>query len=286
MRESATLLRAGVLPSRAFELVNAHTSLREDDPSESQSIAQRIAAKGTPSMRIFAALWQVAEISGAPIAEAIERVATSLESLEKLRDRRKVLLTAPKYTLNLVSLLPILAVLFGELMGFEPLQVLVSPIGVPIIVIGVGFLGTGIVWSRALVKRVAEADETTGFEFDLLAVALQAGASLQQAQLLVVDTLDHFRVEWAKISAFFGDGEISRVLKRAEIAGQPHTPALRNASTSAQKSAMTALEERAEKLAIRALIPLSVCILPAFAVLGILPTVISMLGLVTHTSSM
>ena len=130
-------------------------------------------------------------------------------------------------------------------------------------------------------KKVAEADATTGFEFDLVAVALQSRDSrLHEPDFWPLAAIDQFRVEWAHLRAFAPDGKVSQVLEQAAVAGQPHGPALAHASHAAQNAAMSNLEEQAEKLAIRALIPLSVCILPAFAVLGILPIVISMLGLV------
>lgn len=284
MNRVATLMRAGVPTTRVFALATTEpgdlAALVTYASRSNQSISEAIAHVNTPAMRMFAALWHVAEVSGAPIAGATERAAASFELLDRLHQRRQVLLAGPKYTLYLVSLLPILAVLFGELLGFAPVAVLASPIGVPIILIGAIFLTSGIAWSRALVKKVAEADATTGFEFDLVAVALHAGLSLARARLLATDAIDQFRVEWAHLRAFAPDGKVSQVLEQAAVAGQPHGPALAHASHAAQNAAMSNLEEQAEKLAIRALIPLSVCILPAFAVLGILPIVISMLGLV------
>ena len=143
MNRVATLMRAGVPTTRVFALATTEpgdlAALVTYASRSNQSISEAIAHVNTPAMRMFAALWHVAEVSGAPIAGATERAAASFELLDRLHQRRQMLLAGPKYTLYLVSLLPILAVLFGELLAFAPVAVLASPIGVPIVLIGAIF---------------------------------------------------------------------------------------------------------------------------------------------------
>jgi tight adherence protein B len=287
----ASLLRSGVPSSRALlVLTESHDDLNtvsainiaklQVDLLRGMAVSTALASRSGQPWRAMAALWFVAEHGGAPVADACERVVVTLTALEKIAQRRRVLLAGPQLTLLLVSALPALAVAFGQLLGFRPLLVLLSPIGVPLLLVGTLFFGCGVLWTRGMIRKVAEHEQPTGLEFELVSLALRSGMSLSRARRLTVDALDRFQVKWADPRALRDGGSLTQLLARVIRTGEMGTRSLIEQAAQIRRAAMTDMEARAEKLAIHTLIPLSVCILPSFVTVGILPIVISMLGVV------
>lgn len=277
-----TLLRAGIPLSRVFHLIDDLPNALhiQKETNKNHSIPQAIASLNCQYMRLFAALWHIAENSGAPLADAVHRLNLYFQHLDTVQKRTKVLLTAPKYMLLLVALLPILALGMGELLGFHPLAVFQSVFAIPLTLLGGFFLGSAFLWIRGMIKKAAKKPCESGIECELLAVALSSGMPLQRAKRLVADSIDTYQANLAALSQLAESGQVTEILKQAESTGHPHKPALIQASQLRQSETITTLEADAEKLAIRVLIPLSVCALPGFVILGIIPTIISMLGIV------
>lgn len=273
-----SLLRSGTPNRRALQ--HAQDEELAVEITRGTSAAAALAARDGAAWKMFAALWHVAEHSGAPLASACDRIVATLGAVERLEQRKTVLLAGPKLTLILVSALPLAATGFGELMGFRPTRVLLSPLGIPIIVLGAGFLIAGITWTRLMIKKLAERPPDTGLEAELLWVALSGGTAIAPAVKLVVDTLDSFSVEWAQPQALAAGGAVTDLLRRAGHTGEAVNAALLEAARAQREAGFTRLEADAEKLAVRVLAPLAVCILPAFSILGVVPTVIAMFSTV------
>ncbi|MGO1539565.1 MAG: type II secretion system F family protein [Leucobacter sp.] len=281
---AAVLLRGGVGSQRVFE------ALSEEMPEEVvvTQVAQRIQAGSTPAQalaaadgrewRLLAAAWDLATRSGAPLAPALDRIAGSLRALEELRERRQTLLAGPRSTVRLVTLLPLISVLMGTLLGFEPVAVLLSPSGAVLLVVGLALLTLGVVWARAITRQVEQEDRVTGLEFELLAIALGGGAPPTLALRQVVDSADAAGAEWIRFDAFTRAGEVRRTIESAAGLGAPVGMLLLEEASASRVKAHADLQRSAEQLGIRVLVPLGACVLPAFVVLGVLPVLFAMLG--------
>lgn len=267
---AAVLLRGGVPRPRVLEM------LAEEDR---QVRSWLDSGRGpTPEGRLLAAAWAVAERTGAPFATALERIAEALDQLTALRERREVLLTAPRMSIRLVSALPPLAAALGALLGFDPIGVLLAPAGLPLTAAGVALLVGGIRWAGALAGAVASRDRASGFELILTEIALAGGGPPEQAIRVVADCAADADAEWIDYGALRDDGPVRSVLASAAATGAPAGPMLVAEARAAGARAHAELEREAERLGIRVLIPLGVCVLPAFVALGVLPVVLSMLG--------
>lgn len=280
----ATLLRGGVplgrvLPALAGE---GHTREFVSEALERQAagctLAEAIAGADAPAWRVLAAALFIAERSGAPPASAMERIAQSLAAIESAAERRSVLLTGPRATITLVSALPLLAVAFGALLGFDPFAVLLGPAGAVVLPTGFTLLAAGVAWASALVRRIERSQQIAGVEPELAWIALQGGGPPGPALRLVADASSCFSAEWLRVDALVGDGVTRRVLLTAQDTGVAAGQLLLSEAAAERERALRALERAAERLGITILIPIGACVLPAFVVLGVLPVLLSMLG--------
>lgn len=280
---AAVLLRAGVQGARVFEIlateredVSALSEIRRA-MREGASTRAALAAADAAEWRLLSAAWDIAEQSGAPVAPALDHIAAAFRSLGSLRDRRAVLLAGPRSTVRLVAALPLLAVIMGMLMGFDPIGVLFAPTGYLMLGVGVFLMTTGALWARSLTRRVEIGDRVEGLEHTMLWIALGGGGPIRVALRQVADCVDRAHAEWVTFTALCSGGRLQRTITLSADLGVPVGALLLEEATALRARAHADLERAAEKLGVRVLIPLGVCSLPAFIVLGVLPVVFAML---------
>lgn len=281
---SASLMRGGVAPQRVLSLLASSTQqlgpVNEiaDDIRDGMTCAQALASQDATEWHILAAAWQLSEASGAPMAPALQRISLALHDVTKLRERRSVLLAGPKATIALVSGLPVLAIALGWLLGFDPLASLLSPIGAVLGVVGVLLLSLGIWWANQLTASVAALDRVSGVEFELTWIGLAGGCGPAEALVRVVDVVDQLGARWIRFAAFRSDAALWHAVQTASEVGAPLGPLLLEEAKTVRSRDLAALERAAEKLGVRVLIPLGVCVLPSFVLMGVVPVVMSMLS--------
>ncbi|MCB1273181.1 MAG: hypothetical protein KDB25_02120 [Leucobacter sp.] len=290
VQRATALLRGGISANRLWRVLLLEAGPGPpgtDGDASVQRIAQEIArgepgadalaAGGLPEWRVLAAVWRLAEWSGAPLVPTLERFGRSLHELEQLSARRSVLLAAPRSTIRLVAVLPPAALLLGTLFGFDPWQALGDPLAVVAIIAGAIMLVIGVRWAGALTRRVAAADWVAGWEFELVAIAISGGIPPGAALRSVVDCADRARAEWVKLAELSRDGAVPRAIAAAESLGAPIGPMLLGEAEARRDRARTELEGAAERLGIGVLIPIGVCVLPAFILLGVVPVLVAMM---------
>lgn len=281
--QCSALLKGGVAPSRVFNVLSREQDVSRDVGAidtkirAGADVAAAIAATEGPEWKVLAAAWDLAETSGAPLAPALDRMAEALQSIERVRERRGVLLAGPRATVRLVVALPPVALGLGWALGFDPTPVLFSPLGAGLILIGVLFLVAGVLWARAMTHRVQGADTVAGLACELVWIALGSGGAHATAVRQVVDAVNRFDVSWVPFDAFLQDSELARTLRRGHSLGLPIRAMLLQEAGDARARCEAALESAAERLAVQVLLPLGTCVLPSFMVLGVAPVVISML---------
>lgn len=279
----AVLLRGGLAPDRALrvaasEAAGAPTGLVgriERGESAAEALREATAA---PEWRLLAAAWTLAERSGAPLAPALERISAALHDLVRMRGRRETLLAGPRMTVRMVASLPPLALLLGAALGFDPIPVLVGPAGALLLALGTALLITGIAWARSLTRTVADRDRVAGIEFELVWIVLSGGAGPWEALVSVADCVSDLRVAWVRFDDLRAGRPLRRTLAGAARAGVPVGALLLEEAEAVRGRALADLESDAERLGVRVLVPLGVCVLPAFIALGVMPVLLSMLG--------
>ena len=290
----AALLTAGLAPAAAWRnlvppgdrgpdgsagprtddarLVGAAADAAGDGGSVAEAIerARAAHADASPAWSMLAAVWAVADAAGAPLAGCLAMLAEALRSEAQLRREAAAALAGPAASARLVAALPVIAVAFGALLGFDTIGVLIGgPIGLACLVAGSALLWAGARWSRSLVARASVAQPAAGLELELLAVALTSGASLARAEELVDRALR------AHLPAVTTSGAAAPVLQLAEQAGAPVAELLRAEAARLRGAARAEGAVRAAALGVRLMIPLGCCVLPAFVLLGVAPLLIS-----------
>lgn len=130
----------------------------------------------------------------------------------------------------------------------------------------------------------------------LFASSLRAGAAPPEAIEVVCDALpgaaaDRLRAVGARLAlgadpvrvwdSLAGDRELAplgRTMARAQTTGAPVTRAVERLAEELSRSARADVEERARAVGVKAALPLGLCLLPAFLLLGIAPLVAGLLG--------
>lgn len=114
---------------------------------------------GATSLRRLAACWQVAEESGAGLAQAVERIAATLQAEEALRREVRAQLAGPRATARMLAGLPALGLLLGAALGARPLEVLLHTVyGVGCLMVGILLAAAGVVWTDRLARAVELAE--------------------------------------------------------------------------------------------------------------------------------
>lgn len=262
----AVLLQAGVPADRAWAYVSGASA---ETPS-----ASSIAARGG-AWRAVAAAWAVSAAVGAPLADSLRAIAAALRDAHETADQVRVTLAEPAGTARLMAWLPLVAIALGVLLGFDPIGVLVgSPAGWACAAAGALCMVGARRWSARLVRAAAMPDGIPGLRAELTAIALRGGVSVDRATAVVDAAL-------AESELHEPPRPDEEILALSRDAGVPAVELLRASAVLARHAARTEGRLRAARLSSRLLIPLGVCTLPAFLLLGVAPMLLSVLGTTT-----
>jgi tight adherence protein B len=233
-------------------------------------------AVGTAEWRQVAAAWSVAEESGAPLAACLRATADSARAAQQARRDQAVALSGPVSTARVVLALPVVGLLMGLLLGFDTLAVLVGrPVGWFCLAGAGGLIAAARAWNARLVRRATPSDAVPGLDLELLAVALSGGGSWTSARRRVDDALAEFCDGFHDASPA---DEIETLVDLSEGAGVPAAALLRAAADERRRDARARSAVAAERLGIALMLPLGVCILPAFLLVGVVPLFVALLS--------
>ena len=76
-------------------------------------------------------------------------------------------------------------------------------------------------------------------------------------------------------------GALGRALVRAETSGSSVVDAVERLADELERSSLASIEDRARAVGVKAAVPLGLCLLPAFVLIGIVPTVAGLLTTLT-----
>ncbi len=98
-----------------------------------------------------AAAWQVADATGAPLADLLDRLDTDLRGLERVRLAAAAHAAGTRATAGLLAVLPVAGIGVGYGMGADPLHVLLhTPVGAACAGVAVLLQLAGLVWTGRL----------------------------------------------------------------------------------------------------------------------------------------
>jgi tight adherence protein B len=275
----AVLLSAGVAPGTAWSYLADGASdpvltaaARAAACGENVSTAIVRATGRSEEWGALAAAWFVAVESGAPLAQCLRDLAEGFRSLGEARRELTVSLAGPRATARMVMALPLVGVLFGAALGFNTLETLFATgPGLGCLFAGGALLCFGALWNRALLRRAAPTELAPGLTIDLMAVAMSGGASADRAWALVERARERYGLTDDAAA-------VAPVIGLSVRAGVPAAELLRGEAEEARRGARAAARVAASRLAVRLMLPLGVCVLPAFMLLGVAPLLVAILS--------
>jgi len=277
-RRLAVLLGAGVAPVSAWMHAGTGTPLegwaRAVASGESAAIADRIAAEpGRPlhaERAGLAAIWAVSVAAGAPLAASLRGYADLIRGFAEAERQRRVALSGPTATARLVMVMPGLGLVLGAALGQDTVGVLLgTPTGWGCLTVGTLLMLAAWWWNRALLRRAARGDRLPGMAPELVAVAMQGGFAADRARDLVAAVAVRYRIP-------LEFGAVDAAVRVAAAAGAPVAELLRAEAEESRRIALASAAERAERLSVLLMLPLGLCVLPAFLVLGVVPMIVGL----------
>ncbi|MGV8970280.1 MAG: type II secretion system F family protein [Microbacteriaceae bacterium] len=239
-----------------------------------KALVNRVAREHS-AWRALAACWCVASEAGAPLAATLRHMAASLRSLADAQRDMQTALAAPVATAKIVMALPLVGVLFAIVLGFDPLATLfTNPLGVGCLVGGVVLLAAGRSWNRSLIEAAQPTLVSPGLWCELTAIAVSGGAALDRARQCVDAAATACGIPVSQAEADL----VARTVQLSQRAGVPAGELLRAEAEEQRRQARADAATRAATLSVRLMIPLGVCVLPAFMLLGVAPLLISVVS--------
>ncbi|MCI1020559.1 type II secretion system F family protein [Microbacterium sp. C5A9] len=269
----AVLLQAGAVPLTAWRHLgdtgDEHAAAVVDRVEQGMPLVAAIESEGG-AWQDLAAAWEVATTVGAPLAEVLRMIAETLRDAASAADDVRIALAEPAGTARLLLWMPFAGLLLGFALGFDTVSVVIgNPIGAGCVVAGMLLVVAARLWTARLLRRARPRPGTPGMQAELVAVALSGGASVERALRLVDDSP----------ASRHGDAtRIRSVLDLSRAAGVPAAELLRASAAQDRHRSRVEGRLRAAKLSTQLLIPLGVCTLPAFLLLGVAPLLLSVLA--------
>jgi tight adherence protein B len=247
-----------------------------------------IAALDGPAWHEVSVAWRVAATVGAPLAECLRSLAAALRDAREAADDVRVALAEPAGTARLMGWLPLVAVGLGVALGFDTLSTLFTqPLGIACLVAGAALILVAQRWTARLVDRARRPERVPGLDAELIAIALSGGVSIERARTVVNDARragvapageDTPTERDDGSGATRESAEIDAVLTLSRTAGVPAVELLRASAAHARHRARVEGRLSAAALSSRLLLPLGVCTLPAFLLLGVAPMLLSVMS--------
>lgn len=279
----AMLLSGGATPASAWRLVARHA--RRDDATaevvgdvahqleDGGDVGQALAKRSEAGWRALGCAWSLAARTGAPLARSLGGLSSGFRDVGEAERDVQVALAGPSSTSRIVMALPLVGLGLGLVMGVDTLGVLTTtPFGIACLATGIVLMLVAWWWMRVLVRRASTGDPHPGLALDLVALGMRGGGAAESVAAAVATALREFDLHDSAAS------DIARTLALAADAGVPPAELLRREAALARVIARASAKRRAAKLGVSLMLPLGVCVLPAFIALGVAPLVLAILG--------
>lgn len=299
-------LTGGQMPTQALAEAGAPSQLNQ--AGESLYLHSLIAAKtpwwlgqsrrqqaGVNALAARSALagQRLAQRLGSPLAQVLGQVAGMITQATRGAQQRYAALAAPVATARMLAALPLVGVALGALLGVRVWQFwLDGALGSITALGGLGFLCVGRLVTSRMVGRAQE--EVNQFDdallLDLCGAALHSGASIPrclEALGFACEIKDFgFVARALEIGASWDEAwslaapnragykALSQCLAPAWLVGANPLPMLEAWAQTLRDQRESQASADANRLAVRLVLPLGLCHLPAFILLAIVPAVV------------
>ena len=233
--------------------------------------------------RLFVDVVEAHQGSGSAMSEIVSGVAEVITQRHRLEDLGRAASAASALSTRMIGAMALgFAVLFPAWRQVPPITTAVS------IAISLLLGWAGIAWARRLVPRVAASDDARAALAQLVAGLVESGMSLSQAFELATRNVDELRrvrrlvglgMPWTRAlqrSYDPGTRRLGLAIGVAQEMGVPLGPRLRLFACDARAERERAFDLRARRAPVLLVLPLTLCVLPSFALMVGVPLLHSM----------
>lgn len=257
------LLVAGLSPQQAL----IHARVERDDFFENKP----------PTPRAFLAeVWRLGLEMGAPLKNILLSLSHALAQASRNAREARSQLAGPQTATRLVMILPGIAIVGGMAAGYNPLAfLLLQPVGWFLLVVAAGLMWLAHTWSASLVAAAESTTWAIGMPTEVMAMVLRSGASLRQARHRAQEIADNYLTDHFELE------QCDEFMELSTRTGVALSDLLHAHAELLRDRARNNSHEAIERLGVKLMIPLGVCVLPAFIAVGVLPLVASVISSTT-----
>ena len=220
---------------------------------------------------------EFAQQLGLPLAESLREWADELDQHATAMRRLESAFAAPKATAKLITGLPLLSLVVAQLAGLDPIRSLVTkPLAGLAFAVGGLLLTMGWLLMKRMIHRARPVSDRPEEFLQLFAQSLLSGLPTGDCLAAVRVRLNLLARLPAPDSTI--EAEVERLLSLSLSSGIALRGLLLSRSTAWQRERVAAQELAVERLAVRLMLPLGLVVLPAFALIGVVPVAVGMFG--------
>lgn len=270
------LLAAGLPPALAWQ----RSGVAPPHEPFASDVERAIAAADGLAMRV-----------GAPLGSMLLAIADVAADRREAAAIREAALAGPRLSAKVLAWLPLVGIGLGAVIEPATLKVLaLSPVGWALLALGATLTWAGRAWTARIVTRASAAgvspDDAPLAASALLAAALDGGADVAGALRAVGSALGEPEVvawgeavargEWPPVAPRWED--MARAVRPAWEAGARAGPTLAATRRAATRRARAQAAIAAGEVGVKVVLPLTLCLLPAFVLVGLVPLLIAVVA--------
>lgn len=295
----AAQVRLGALPTAALR---DRGEVRSEGDRDGASTGNGSAELVAQDVEEFCELWELAERTGMSFAPLADSIVADLEAHSAQQEKTAAAMAGARLTEVLLLAMPVGAVGIGQSMGLDPGGILFgSVIGLGLLLVGAMLACTGVLWTEALTAKVLggvgrRAGPTgqalvVARHLDIFALALAAGLPVAKAWGVAVGPgegpahdvepllqLGAGPAAWEPLKSHEHYGPVARQALQQTRAGTRLAEGAKAQARRIRQHSLNQVEAGAERVLIAVAAPLTLCFLPAFVLIGLVPLVIGLAG--------
>lgn len=268
----AVLLQAGLNSADAVSYTQRYTGF---------SLQGRVQAS---PQAFLVTIWNLVGQTGAPPAQLLKTCSEALEAAAENERIARVHLAGPQAATRVVMVLPLVALFAAAVTGYSPVAfLLLNPLGWVLLLFAAGMVWLASRWSARMVRGAQQWEWARGMPAEVMALLLRAGCSLAHAR----DVAGQISREYSATSRH-SENELRQCdeyISLAQATGVSLYSLLRSVAQHERSAAREQAHQRTEKLTVSLMLPLGLCILPAFIAVGVVPIVVSIISSTALASS-
>ena len=219
-------------------------------------------------------LWKKAQHTGISPASFYATCAAIFEEVADLARWAQSVEAGPRAAQKLIMALPVVALAGASLLGNGALIFLLTqPMGWFLVILAISLMWVAKAWGKSLVEKATTISWQAGMHAEFCGLFLRAGYPPVRA---LAEAREVFTLIPSGQLSVLEESDVQQTLTFASRQGIPATGLLESLARAQRSKQRQRVRADIEALSVKLIVPLGVCVLPAFIAVGVIPVVVSM----------